>query len=173
MTYKGITTNISPETNEVTIKFDDFSIINTFQKYYGLPMRIAVHKWKEERTLAQNNFLWACIGDIARVTQNHNKWQIYIEMLKRYGKFTHILVHPTAVERFKQEWREVEDLGEVKTENGMIAHQLRVYYGSHLYTTEEMSNLLNGVIDEMKALNIKPKLSKEEIERYGLDNKLL
>lgn len=173
MTYKGITTNISPETNEVTIKFEDYSVIKTFQKYQGMPMRIGIHNWKEDRTISQNNFLWACIGDIARVTQNHDKWQIYIEMLKRYGKFTHILVHPNAVERFKQEWREVEDLGEVKTEGGMIANQLRVYYGSHLYTTEEMSNLLNGVIDEMKALNIKPKLSKEEIERYGLDNKLL
>jgi len=168
MTYKGEVLSIDNTNNNVTFHFDDYSVIKTFEKYADLPMRLSIHKWKEDRSLAQNNFLWACIGDIGMVTQNHDRWQIYLEMLKRYGKFTYILVKPEAVDRFKKEWREVEDLGEVKTENGMIANQLRVYYGSHLYTTDEMATLLNGVLDEMKTLGIKPKMSKEEMERYGL-----
>lgn len=168
MTYKGEVLSIDTVHNLALIHFDDFSVIKTLLKYADLPMRIGIHKWKEDRSLQQNNFLWACIGDIAKVTQNPDRWQIYIEMLKRYGKFTHILVKPDAVERFKKEWREVEDLGEITTESGMKAQQLRVYYGSHLYTTDEMSRLLNGVIDEMNYLGIKPKLSKEELERYGI-----
>lgn len=168
MTYKGAVINIDEDTNNVTLHFDDFSIIKTIRKYEDQPMRISVHKWKEDRTLAQNNFLWACIGDIAKVTQNHDRWQIYLEMLKRYGKFTYILVKPEAVERFKKEWREVEELGEITTDKGEKASQLRVYYGSHLYTTEEMKYLLDGVIDEMKQLNIKPRISKEEAERLGI-----
>lgn len=168
MTHKGVVTNIDEEKNLVTIHFDDFSVIKKFEQFLEMPVGINVHRWKEERTLAQNRFLWACIGDIARVTQNHDRWQIYLEMLKRYGKFTYVLVHPKAVERFKREWREVEDLGEVSTESGQKASQLRVYYGSHLYTTDEMAHLLTGVLDEMKQLGIKPKLSKEESELYGL-----
>lgn len=168
MTYKGVVTNIREDINEITFHFDDFSAIKKLEQTRELPVAVTIKKWKEERTLAQNNFLWACIGDIARVTQNHDRWQIYLELLKRYGKFTYVLVHPEAVDRFRQSWREVEDLGEVKTESGMTAHQLRVYYGSHLYTTDEMCILLNGVLDEMKTLNIRPRLSKEEMERYGL-----
>lgn len=170
MTHKGVVTNINHNTNEVTFQFNDFSVIKKLEQLIGIPIGVSTKKWKEERSIAQNNFLWACIGDISRVTQNPDRWQIYIELLKRYGKFTYILVHPEAVERFKKEWREVEDLGLIATEKGEFASQLRVYYGSHLYTTDEMCNLLNGVLDEMKTLNIKPRLSKEEMERYGLNN---
>lgn len=169
MTYKGEVITIDHENSNVTFHFDNYGIINAVEKYADLPVRISIGKWKEDRTLAQNNFLWACIGDICRVTQNHDKWQIYLTMLKRYGKFTHILVKPEAVNRFKEEWREVEELGDITTDKGEKATQLRVYYGSHLYTTEEMANLLNGVLDEMKTLGIKPKMSKEEMERYGIE----
>ena len=170
MTHKGVLVGLDNEKLEATFKFTDYSVLKKLETLVDVPIGVTIKKWREERTLAQNNFLWACIGDIARVTQNNDRWQIYLELLKRYGKFTYILIDPKAVDRFKKDWRECEDLGEVKTESGRIARQLRVYYGSHLYTTDEMCTLLNGVLDEMKALNIKPKLSKEEMERYGLNN---
>lgn len=168
MTYKGVVSQVDENTNEVTIAFDDFSVVKKFSQFMDMPVGIALHRWKEERSLAQNNFLWACIGDISKVTRNFDKWQIYLELLKRYGKFEHILILPEALEGLKKIYREIEELGDYKTQKGQMLRQVRVYYGSHTYNTEEMKNLLEGTLSEMAELGIKPRLSKEDKERYGL-----
>ena len=42
-----------------------------------------------------------------------SKDELYLEMLSRYGVFTHIVVKPNVVDRVKGEWRTVRELGEV------------------------------------------------------------
>lgn len=165
MIFKGEVKSV--EGNEVVFTFDSLVAQDYFRHNSEIALSIEAKKWKDERTLAQNRFLWACIEDIAKVTKG-DKWTIYLEMLKRYGKFTYILVKPNAVERFKREWREVEDLGEIKTSKGDTATQLRVYYGSHLLDVEEFIHLLNGVVDECKELGIKLPPSKEIKELLGV-----
>lgn len=170
MTHKGVVTHINESTNEVTFYFEDYSVIHKLKQLVGIAIALTTKRWKEDRSIAQNNFLWACIKDISRVTQNPNRWEIYLELLKKHGDFTHILVKPESVEKFSKEWRTVENLGEKRTEAGEVAIQLRCYYGTHLYSVDEMARFLTCVVEEMKTLNIKPKLSKEEMERYGLNN---
>ncbi|MCW4016033.1 MAG: hypothetical protein NWF06_06670, partial [Candidatus Bathyarchaeota archaeon] len=79
--------------------------------------------------------------------------QVYMEMLNRYGVFTHIVVKPEVVERVKQEWKLVSELGEV-TINGKTGIQLQCYFGSSTYNTKEFSVLLDGVITEAKEQGI-------------------
>ena len=167
--YKGYVTLINKETSEVTIQFEQYDAVKKIMDLPSdMPIGIAFHKWKEERSLAQNNFLWACIGEIAKATHSPDRWQIYLELLKRYGQFDHLLLLPESVETFKKICREVEVLGDYTTQSGQRMKQVRVYYGSHTYDTAEMANLLTGTLDEMKLLGIKPKLSQEDKERYGL-----
>ena len=165
MIFKGEVKSVNDK--EVCIAFDSIVAQDYFKSKIDIPLSIEAKKWKDERTLAQNRLLWACIKDIARVTNGDN-WTIYLEMLKRYGKFTYILVKPNAVDRFKREWREVEDLGEITTSNGDKAIQLRVYYGSHLLDVEEFIHLLNGVVEECKELGIKLPPSQEMKELLGV-----
>ena len=70
-------------------------------------------------------------------------------MLERYGKFTHILVKPEAVEQVRQVWRETKIVGE---KDGMI--QMLCFFGSSTYNTKEFSQLLDGVISEMKGMHL-------------------
>lgn len=167
-TYKGYVTSINRENNEVTIRFEQYEAIKKIELLLNMPVGITFHTWKEERSLAQNNFLWACIGDIAKATQNPDRWQIYLELLKRYGQFDHLLLLPESVENFKKICREVEVLGDYITQSGQKMKQVRVYYGSHSYNTTEMADLLTGTLDEMKHLGIKVTLSHEDKERYGI-----
>ena len=74
-------------------------------------------------------------------------------MLKRYGKYTYIVVKETAVDRMKQQWRECEVVGEI-TVNGEKAVQMLCYFGSSLYDTKEFSVLLDGVISEMQEMGL-------------------
>lgn len=130
-------------------------------------LSIEVVKYREKRSLDANGLLWHCIGKLAAAMRT-DKWDVYLLMLKRYGKFTYIGIREHAVEAMKRRWRECEVVGEV-TINGQKAVQLLCYYGSSTYDTQEFSVLLDGVISEMKEAGLEPPMPadvKAAMERY-------
>ena len=122
-------------------------------------LSIEAVKYRKKRSLSANALLWACLGEIATVLRT-DKWEVYLLMLKRYGKFTYICVKPNVVEAVKAQWRECEEVGSI-TLNGQEAVQLLCYFGSSTYNTQEMSVLLDGVISEMKEIGLQPPMSSE------------
>ena len=123
---------------------------------------IKVSKWRKKRSLEANGMLWACLGQIAAALGT-DKWEVYLLMLKRYGKFTYIVVRESAVEAVKRQWRESEVIGEVAV-NGQKAVQMLCYFGSSTMNTQEFSVLLDGVISEMQEIGLQPPLPKD-VER--------
>lgn len=121
-----------------------------------------INEHKRKRSLNANSLLWHCLGEIAN-SINADKWDIYLQMLKRYGKYTYICVKPNVVESVKKQWRECEILGDIEI-NGQKAIQMLCYFGSSTYDSKEFSVLLNGVISEMKEMGLKTP-NDEEIER--------
>ena len=121
-----------------------------------------VKPYKKRRSLNANGLLWSCIDKIADKLRT-DKWDVYLLMLKRYGKFTYIIVPNDAVEKTLAAWREAEVVGTISV-NGRDATQLLCYYGSSLYDTAEFARLLDGVISEMKEMEI-PTPSEEEAEK--------
>lgn len=107
---------------------------------------------KEKRSLNANGLLWMCLGEMASALRA-DKWDVYLQMLKRYGTYTHICVHPKAVEAVKKQWREVEEVGR-GTVNGVESVQLLCYFGSSTMNSKEFSVLLDGVISEMKEMGL-------------------
>ncbi len=133
----------------------------------GGDLRLTVKKWKEKRSLNANALLWKMLGDIARELQT-DKWEVYLQMLKRYGKFTYVLVHPKAVDALKNTWRETEVLGEIDV-NGVKAVQVLCYYGTSQMDSGEFSKLIDGVKSEMVEMGLEPPCSEDlrrAIENY-------
>lgn len=118
----------------------------------GKELSVEIKQYRRSRSLDANALLWKMCTEIASTIRS-TKDEVYLQMLERYGIFTHIIVKQEAVERIKQEWRTVRELGEV-TVNKTTGVQLQCYYGSHLYDTKEFSVLLDGVISEAKELGI-------------------
>lgn len=118
-----------------------------------------IEKEKKLRSLNSNSYLWLMCDKIANAIGS-DKDSVYLEMLERYGVFTHIVVKPNVVSKVAEQFKLVRELGEV-TINGTTGIQLQVYYGSHTYDTKEMSNLLNGVVSEAQFLGIQ---TLEDIE---------
>lgn len=111
-----------------------------------------IQEHKEKRSLNANALLWKCLGEMATSLRT-DKWDVYLEMLKRYGTFTYICVKPKAVEAVKRQWREVEEIGHIDI-NGQDSVQMLCYYGSSTMNTKEFSALLDGVISEMKEMGL-------------------
>ena len=119
----------------------------------------SVKPWKKKRSLDANALLWHCLGKMA-VALRADKWDIYLLMLKRYGKHTYIVVKENVVDAVKEQWRESEIIGEIDV-NGQKGVQMLCYFGSSHYDTKEFSVLLDGVISEMKEMGLETPTSEE------------
>ena len=149
--YKTMTTLLP-----LLVDGDATADISDLMECEALDIKIVKHRKK--RSLDANALLWACLGDIASALRA-DKWDIYLKMLKRYGRYTYICVKPGVVDAVKQQWRECEEIGKVDI-NGQEAVQLLCYFGSSTYDTKGFSVLLDGVISEMKEIGLAPPPSK-------------
>ena len=129
---------------------------------------VTIKQHREKRSLDANAALWKMLSMMAEILHT-TKDELYLEMLDRYGIFTHIVVKPNVVERVKQEWKTVREIGEV-TINGKTGIQLQCYFGSSSYDSKEFSTLLDGVIQEGKEIGVEF-ISKQDqirmIEEWG------
>ena len=125
-------------------------------------LRLITKKWREKRSKDANALFWACVGEIASAVRS-DKWDIYLNLLKSYGKYSYVIVPENAVERMKEMWRETEVVGDIDV-NGRKAVQMLCYYGSSTYDTKDMSRLIDGTMQEMDNLEI-PRPDGGEIRR--------
>ena len=126
------------------------------------PYTVEIEPLKKKRSLDANSALWQMLTKMAEVLHT-TKDELYLEMLDRYGVSTFIVVKPNAVDKVKQEWKTVRELGEV-TINGKTGIQLQCFFGSSTYDSKEFSVLLDGVISEAKEIDV-PFISSEEQAR--------
>lgn len=139
-------------------------IQNKQNKEYVAELKIHRNK----RSLDANAYLWVLLQKLAEVLKT-TKDELYLEKLRQYGQFTHVIVKPEIVEKVKQEWRIAEEVGPIKV-NGQEGVQVRCYFGSSTYNTQEMSVLIDGVVNDCKEQGIETLPAKELIdikERWG------
>lgn len=124
-------------------------------------LSIEAKKYRAKRSLDANGLLWHCLGEIASAMKPPvDKWDVYLQMLRSYGKYTYICVKPNVVDAMKAQWRECEVVGKIDI-NGKEAVQMLCYFGSSTYDTKEFSVLLDGVISEMAEMGLQTPTSQE------------
>lgn len=132
-----------------------------------LDIEMKVHR--EKRSRDANALLWACIGEITKALQKEeryektDKWEVYLKLLKRYGKYTYIVAKPEVVDAVKKQWRETEVVGEIDI-HGTSGVQMLCYFGSSTYDTAEMSRLIDGTVSEMEQMGL-PRPTSAEMKR--------
>lgn len=152
----------STNTPLITLRLEN-GAVSELNEYFNGALDVSIKKHREKRSLNANAYLWTLLQKIAEKIHS-TKDDVYLEMLKRYSRsFTHIIVKEKAIDKLKEQYRTVVDLGEITVGN-MTGHQLQVYFGSSTFDTKEMSVLLDGVVSECKELGIET-LPPAEIER--------
>ena len=148
---------------QITFSINEPSAINEINNIKDCQkLSVKAVKHRERRSLDANAYLWVLLQKMAEALER-DKWGLYLEKLGEYGVFTHIIVKPHMVDKVKEEWRAVKELGEVCV-NGTTGIQLQCYFGSSTYNTKEMSVLIDGVVSEAKEMGIET-LSPAELER--------
>ena len=167
MEWTGRITNISRDWQtgqfNISVSVNEPSAMNAINSIKDCEkLSIKAVKYREKRSLDSNSYLWVILQKMADKL-HRDKWGLYLDMLGQYGVFTHIIVKPHMVEKVKNEWRAVKELGEVSV-NGTTGIQLQCYFGSSTYDTKEMSVLIDGVVSEARELGIET-LPEEELRR--------
>ena len=151
----------------ITFTINEASAINEVNNIQSCEkLSIKAVKHRNKRSLDANAYCWVILQKIAEVI-HQDKWNVYLEMLGKYGVFTHIIVKPNVVDKVKEEWRTVKELGDVSV-NGLTGIQLQCYFGSSTYNTKEMSVLIDGIVYEAKELGIET-LPPDELERMKIE----
>lgn len=116
---------------------------------------------RNRRSLDANAYLWVLIGKIAdKITRP--KDEVYRDMLKAYGQGGVVKIPHPSVKNFEREFPYHEKHESLPDEER--AQYYRFWVGSSKYDTEEMAKLIDGVIEEAKALGIET-ATPEELAR--------
>ena len=127
---------------------------------------LEVKEHRKKRSLDANAYCWVLINKIAdalRITPV----EIYRQAIQNVGgNFEVLPVKEEAAEHFKQVWQAqglgwpCVDMGKSKIDGD---RNLRAYYGSSTYSSTQMAQLIENLIQDCRALDIEVK-SEEEIQ---------
>lgn len=126
---------------------------------------LEIKEHRKKRSLDANAYCWTLINKIAdalRITPI----EIYRQaILNIGGNYEVIPIKEEAAEHFRQVWQAqglgwpCVDMGKSKIDG---YRNLRAYYGSSTYDTRQMSQLIDNLVQDCRALDIEVK-SEEEI----------
>lgn len=150
---KGIVRDIQQSSKDVTVTFD-------YRKNY--------------RSLDQNALLWKLLTIYADAIGGgrHGDVQpeeIYYQMLNKYGVAQFVAIPKEAVDDLKALYRDIKIIDDaVVVCNGKRtpAKVVKCIVGSSQYDTSQMSQLIDGVFDELAAIGVDVHTSREVGDYY-------
>ena len=91
------------ESNEWRISFsvNESDALEAANELKDSVLTVTAKKYRKKRSKDANALLWACITEIANKVHS-DKWEVYLQLLKRYGKCTPVTIKSEALEAFKQ-----------------------------------------------------------------------
>lgn len=114
----------------------------------------------KQRSLDQNSLLWGLLEEEAKFLNGGRKNNIecssenlYYEVINKYGKDTLIAVPSGAERELKRTYRRVFIIDKFDN-NGELWVKCRCVLGSSKYSPKEMSDLIEGVLDDIARLGI-------------------
>ena len=137
-----------------------------FDQLSDKQVNVEIKQYRNRRSLDANGFCWVIIDKIAEKT-GLSKSEVYRQAIKEIGGVsTVVCVKNDAVERLREGWQK-NGLGwQTDTMPSRLNDCTNVilYYGSSVYDTKQMSQLIDSLVQEAEGLGI-PTISDEEAER--------
>ena len=135
------------------------------RKHKNKLYNLEVKEYRQKRSLDANAYAWVLIHKLAEAMRTEPE-EVYLMNIPKVGyNFTPMCVREQDVERFKKSWQSnglgwpVMDLGPSQVPG---CRNLAAYHGSSTYDTNQMSRLIDNLVQDCKALDIET-LSEEKL----------
>lgn len=160
---------ISISKNLISGKFNvSFAVdsIADLEELKDSELRLIVKKWRKKRSLDANAYFWVLLDKLA-VVLKIPKDELYRGYVRNIGGNNEtICVQNKAVDRLIDGWQHngtgwISDTSESKIEG---CTNVTLYHGSSTYDTEQMSRLIDAVVQDCKAVGIET-MTPQELEQ--------
>lgn len=121
-------------------------------------LEIEVKPYRSKRSLEQNRLLWVLLGKMAMAMSGRknkvSSEECYCIMLEEANvSCDYLLALPEAEPMLKKSFRVVRKVGE-RIVNGKTLNVYQYFIGSSKYDTEEMTRLIESVLDKLAELGV-------------------
>ena len=129
---------------------------------------LTIKKMRKKRSLDANAYFWIICGEIAKKLKAKSKEDVYRNYIKETGAYEILPIRSDVLDKWRDIWENkgegwvTEDIGECKNIKGY--HNVKCYYGTSVYNTDEMSHLIDLVVQDAKDLGIET-ATPDEVER--------
>ena len=126
---------------------------------------VTIKRKREHRSKDANAYMWILADKVADVIGS-TKEEVYRSAIRRKGVFTDVAVRTDAVRAIVKNWSDkgIGWFAESFDSSLKGCRRVRLYYGSSVYNTKEMSRLIDDIVEEAKGLNIET-LTPDELAR--------
>jgi len=122
-----------------------------------------------QKSLAANSYMWVLCGQIAQKLELTAR-EVYQHAIRDAGRWTDVEVTAEAFPALAQAW-DMKGIGwwaetyHAADEFGMA--QVRLYYGSSVYTAEELGRVIDSLVEDCRNLHIETKTQEEMDSMLG------
>lgn len=146
-------------------------VAEMFKAVNTKPLTIKAEIKRNKRSLDANSYFHLLTGKIAEaMNPPESKTKVKNILICRYGQMLLIDEAPAVIKTQippeimeQQATLHAEPCG-CKEENGLNIFYYHIFRGSHTYDTKEMAQLIDGTIEEAKALGVET-MTPQELER--------
>lgn len=148
--------------------------IEDIEKLKDKKLSVEIKQYREKRSLDANAYYWQLVSKLSDAIGRPNNW-IHNWMLREYGEIevidgqgVYLVLPDTEAAQKTAEHAETYHLkptSQVKLgKDGRMYRTYMMLRGSSSFDTKEMSRLINGLVDECKAVGIET-MTPDELER--------
>lgn len=126
-------------------------------KEQGNPRLVmTLERYRKKRSLDQNRMMWALLEIMANAhnggrTGGVTAWDCYLDMLEKYGaRYEYLQCTKEAFPALKNMFRAIKVIEEREKDTVMC----KAYIGSSQFTIAEMTQMIDGLFDELAALGV-------------------
>lgn len=131
-----------------------YAVRKAMQELKGKKLTLTIDKYREKRSLRQNNLLWALMEIMSR-TQGQDPWDCYMDMLEAANaKYEYIECLKEALPSLKEMFRTIRVIEERKSGKTVLC---KCFWGSSKFNTSEMKMLIDKAFDRLAELGIDAK----------------
>lgn len=126
---------------------------------------VTVKKFRKKRSLDANAYAWVLIDKLAE-KMKMKKTDIYRNAIREIGGNSEtICVQDKAVDKICQGWTHNGEGWQYEIKDSKIegCKNITLYYGSSIYDTEQMSRLIDCIVEDCRALGIET-MTPDELE---------
>lgn len=131
----------------------------------GNNFTVSIKNLEKKRSLDANAYAWALIGKLSKALKVP-KEEVYRNYIKEIGNFEPLPIKNERVQAFAEIWQTkgtgwiLEVVDDSKLRGYKLCH---AYYGSSVYTTEEMSRLIDMIVADCTEQGIET-LTPDELD---------